>query len=183
MGKKLPLLVRVILTATPGLLILCITAPLVLAVSGKPTEEPLSVRKLHQSTTCGSVAVSQWITTPAQAEKVYKQLFHGVITDTQPKPPDTNYSTHALLLVSMGQKTTGGYSVTLASEELKLLNAHAQLSVHWTEAKPGMITIQMLTNPCLLVDVSRGAYEFIDVVDSSGKVRQSIELTAQRGSD
>lgn len=103
-------------------------------------------------------------------------MFRGLISDSKPQPAVIDFDSHAALLISMGQQRTGGYSVKLASEQMHVKGGRAEISVNWTVAKSGMVAIQMLTNPCLLLQVARGDYQVIDIVDQSGKVKQTITV-------
>ena len=149
----------------------------VMAVSGKPPEsEMVPIIVHHQSATCGNLSESQWISDQQKYESVFQAMFRGFISDSRPQPALVGFDKHAMLLVSMGQQRTGGFSVKLAAEQMEVSNNRARIKVHWQTAKPGMMAIQMLTNPCLLLEVPRGNYELIDIVDQSGKTRQSIAV-------
>lgn len=148
-----------------------------LAVSGKPADNesfPMIVH--HKSATCGALVESQWLSDQKKYEAVFQAMFKGFIADTKPQPAVIDFKNRAMLLISMGQQRTGGFSVTLASKQMEVSNNRATIRVQWNTSKPGMVTIQMLTNPCLLLEIPQGNYKVIDVVDQSGKVRQSITV-------
>jgi hypothetical protein len=147
------------------------------AVSGKPPENDLfPVIVHHKSATCGTLVESQWLSDQKEYEAVFQAMFKGFMSDTKPQPATIDFDNKAMLLVSMGQQRTGGFSVTLASKQMEVADERAKIQVQWKTSKAGMVAIQMLTNPCLLLEVPRGNYTVIDVVDQSGKVQQSITV-------
>ena len=147
----------------------------VMAASGKPVEnDSMSIVVHHQSATCGNIVESLWLPDQQKYESTFQAMFTGLMSDSRPQPAPVNFDSHAMLLVSMGQQRTGGYSVKLAAAKMGVANDRAKIQVQWTVKKPDMMAIQMLTNPCLLLEVPRGNYKFIDVVDQSGVTRQSI---------
>ena len=169
------------------LLLLLFNCPAVFASSGKPKEMepqaavPAKIIAHHYSSTCGNIIESQWLSSHEAYEASFKAMFQRVISDSKPEPVSINFDVSAMVLISMGQQRTGGYSVKLASELMDIKNNRATIAVQWREAKSGMVTIQMLTNPCLFVEVPRGGsygnYTIIDVVDQAGKTRVTINTT------
>lgn len=131
---------------------------------------------IQQSSVCGKLTSSQWLDDAQQYHATFNAMFQGLISDSKPQPSVINFDSHAALLISMGQQRTGGYAVKLASQQMSVKGDRALISVNWTVAKSGMVTIQMLTNPCLLLQVPRGEYQVIDIVDQSGTVKQTITV-------
>lgn len=164
--------------------VICVTLSIFLsqsvAAGGRAANDEqttLSAMKIvvhHRSSTCGGLTQSQWLPNQQVYESTYKALFQNLISDSKPDPAIINFASHAMLLVSMGQQRTGGYAVKLASDQLQLENHRAKISVDWVHPPAGMMTIQMMTNPCLLLQIPRQDYQFVDIVDQSGKVRQTI---------
>lgn len=151
-----------------------------LAGSGKPAADDLTpVVVIQQVSVCGKLVESQWLDNPQQYHSTFEALFQGLISDSRPQPAPINFKTHAALLISMGQQRTGGYSVRLASDQIQVSDGRGKVSVKWITAKSGMVTIQMLTNPCLLLKVPRGNYRIVDVVDQNGNLQQTIAIQSK----
>ena len=141
----------------------------------KPQEQKLEhVEVVHQGSTCGALSQSQWLTEQQKYEVLQKSLMSNVIAGNASNFPAIDFSRRSLLVISMGQQRTGGYSVRLASSQLDVVNDRASVHVNWISPKPGMITIQMLSNPCLLLSLPKGNYKFVDIVDQTGKIKQSL---------
>ena len=154
-----------------------LSSGIVMAASGKPNESAtLPVVVHYQSATCGSIVESHWLSSQQQYESIFQAMYEGLIADSMPQPVQINFDRQSVLLISMGQQRTGGYSVKLASAKMEVANERAKIQVQWNVKKPGMIAIQMLTNPCLLLEIPGGNYKFIDVVDQSGVTRQSFAV-------
>ena len=153
----------------------------VLAASGKPEDDKkLEVTVHYLSATCGSITESQWIADQQQYELTLAALHKGTISDSTAKFPVVDFDRYGVLLISMGQQRTGGYSVKLASNEMNIVDGRGKVRVQWNTKKPGMITIQMLTNPCLLLKVPKGDYSAIDVLDQLDNIRTSVAVTSPR---
>ena len=151
-----------------------------LAASGKPQDTSLlKIVTHHQSATCGIIIESKWFANAQKYEDAFQSLVKGVISDSTQIPSQIDFSHYGVLLISMGQQRTGGYSVKLAAEQMEVVDRRAKIKVLWTTKKPGMMAIQMLTNPCLLLEVPKGDYDFIDVVDQTGKTRLSVPLNEE----
>lgn len=82
----------------------------------------------------------------------------------QPALPPFSPERETLVAVFLGQRSTGGYSVsaTRVVEE----RGELYLDVEITEPGPGMITTQVLTSPWLIVKVLRGGYQVAWIRDA-----------------
>ena len=139
----------------------------------------LKVSVHHQSATCGKLTESQWLPDQQRYESTFQAMFQGLVSDSKPQTKIINFDKYGMLFISMGQQRTGGYSIKLSSEQMQVKDGRATIEVNWVTAKRGMVTIQMLTNPCLLLLVPRANYRVIDVVDQSGTLRQSINVNGE----
>jgi len=81
---------------------------------------------------------------------------------------------HYLLLVSMGQQSSAGYSLTLLSTTAQLIDGVVSLQVAWNSPQADMMVAQVVTEPCLVLALKRQAYEGIQVVDSHGKLKMTL---------
>jgi len=81
---------------------------------------------------------------------------------------------HYLLLVSMGQQRSAGYSLTLLSTTAQLIDGVVSLQVAWNSPQADMMVAQVVTEPCLVLVLKRQAYEGIQVVDSHGQLKMTL---------
>ena len=75
-------------------------------------------------------------------------------------------------LVQMGLRHTGGNGIAVSSDATRdgdTLNLYAT----FFSPRQGAITTQMLTSPCVLVQLPPGSYRTVDVYDQRGKLRAS----------
>jgi hypothetical protein len=77
-----------------------------------------------------------------------------------------------IILVNMGEQSTAGYGLRLASRVAQTEAGVLQLSVEWVTPKPGMMLAQMITHPCLVVSVT-GTPQRVQVLDLHGVLRIS----------
>jgi len=153
----------------------------------------LPVKVLYRAEHCGSIQRSQWISSQDEYAKMIKQLNQFI----NPVPlPAVEFDRVSLLLISMGQQHSGGYSLGLSEVPLTIetlplepsskqplsneltspKDRRAVLNLEWREPQPGMITTQALTNPCLLIELPRGGFTTITVVDQNDRIRASMHL-------
>lgn len=66
-----------------------------------------------------------------------------------------------IVLASIGQKPTGGYSVTLDSSEIR--GGTLELRVRVAEPAPGTIVTQALTTPCAVIAVTAEGWDDIQI--------------------
>lgn len=83
----------------------------------------------------------------------------------------------AVVWLFMGGKTTGGYSLSLASPAAGVFNDTAIITVRWHEPARGAIVTQQLTSPCLIFKLPKGAYNKIEIRDQTGRVRFQLATT------
>ena len=84
---------------------------------------------------------------------------------------NVDFSTSRVLLVSMGQKPTAGYSLKLDQKSSRISKNSAVISLTWSEPDPGMVTAQVITHPFILLSISKGGYNSVKVVDQHGQMR------------
>jgi hypothetical protein len=66
-----------------------------------------------------------------------------------------------IVLAAIGQKPTGGYSVTLDSSEIR--RGTLELRVRVTEPAPGTMVTQALTTPCAVIAVTAEGWDDIRI--------------------
>jgi hypothetical protein len=137
----------------------------------------LKIETLYKSTQCGPSVPTQWIADQSQFEKLFQGSRQQMISPGSLAPTSSiDFSKYGVLLVSMGQQRTGGYSVELAREAMQVSDGVAQISVHWREPAPDMMLTQALTHPCIFLKVAQGDYNVVRVVDQENRVRAEITL-------
>jgi hypothetical protein len=158
---------------TAGLLALAMVACAPMARDGA-----LSARLLEGDLHCGRdlpTASATWIDNPVHFEAAYRR-FSRVSIETLVELPDVDFSRDGVLLVEMGQRGSGGYSVDLATERVSVQGHTARVTVHWTEPQPGAILPQVITSPCAFIVLARGDYRRIEVVDETGRLRAAADV-------
>ena len=89
----------------------------------------------------------------------------------------TDFGRHFLLLVNMGQQSTGGYNLSLIKEQADVIKDRLHISLRWQMPKPGMMQSQVITNPCLLIRVPKQHnFNTIVVFDQNAMKRFLLEM-------
>jgi hypothetical protein len=80
-------------------------------------------------------------------------------------------------LVQMGQRHTGGYGIAVSGDATR---ADGNLKLYATFFAPGRgaMTTQMITSPCVLVQLPPGGYDSVEVYDQTGALRASAAFGA-----
>lgn len=134
------------------------------------TQNPISVSKIltsHQCNIAGPTS-AHWINNRPQLISMYKQVTSHII-NAKPSIPDIDFSTTGILVVSMGTQRSGGYGLSLTKSPTVVKNDTATLKINWRKPAKGMMTIQMLTNPCLILKIQKGNFKILRIVTLTGK--------------
>jgi len=137
---------------------------------------PIPLRILYQGALCGGNRPSPSVTLVAGSDQL-KRIFiesKGRMLGQSPRTPAVDFDAEHVVDIQMGQKPTGGYGIELAEPHATLNDGEALIRLRWIEPAPGAIVTQILTSPCLVVALPKGAYEKIAITDENGKVRKKI---------
>lgn len=72
-----------------------------------------------------------------------------------------NFDVEHVVLAALGQKPTGGFSITLAGSEI--VDKVLELRVKIQEPEPGMMVTQALTTPCAAIAVTATGWDGIRI--------------------
>lgn len=123
--------------------------------------------------TPGKSVSARLVKDQASLEAFYEQLQSNTLGARHPVPK-MDYSKETILIVEMGQQSTGGYQLSFDSRQPIMVHAdHIAATVTWIEPEAGAITTQMLTSPCVLIRLPAGDYPALKIYDQSGKLRYS----------
>lgn len=130
------------------------------AVNRSATAEgaPLA-RQVTESDHCGLAAPGLVYVSNAEERSRLSQLPSGKLALKQLRAID--FEREHLLLVGLGQKTTGGYGLTLQSAEIRDDVLELKMAVR-RPAKDAMVT-QALTTPCAVIAISPKEWEQLRV--------------------
>lgn len=135
------------------------------------SDEALPVASVYANSQCGSLNRPEavWIADTEAWRWWYAQVMS--LRMEPPPPPAMDFSREGVLLIAMGQQTTGGYGLSLIGRSATVQNGMLTVPVEWREPLPGYVQTQVMTNPCLLVKLLEGAFNRMRVVDQDGRTR------------
>ena len=107
-----------------------------------------------------------WITNPTTLKQVYAAL-NKHQTGNEEEPPDINFETDAVLLLEMGQKPTGGYSIDFVPSLSRKVDTRAVIHVSWNTPKKGAVLTQVVTSPFMLLKIRRSGITSITIIDQN----------------
>lgn len=152
----------------------CIPMPAVDSAEGKR----IPVRILYQDVLCGGNRPTPSVTLVTDSDQLKRILIEskGRMLGQSPPVPTVDFDAEHVVTIQMGQKPTGGYGIELVEPDATLKDGEALIRLRWIEPAPGSIVTQILTSPCLIVSLPKGAYEKIAITDENGNVRETISL-------
>ena len=122
------------------------------------TGAPLA-RQITQSAHCGLVAPgSIHIESLKELRRLETMPMRNLSLESM---KGIDYQREHIVLASIGQKPTGGYSVTLDSSEIR--GGTLELRVRVAEPAPGTIVTQALTTPCAVIAVTAEGWDDIQI--------------------
>lgn len=141
------------------LLLFCVTAVGCAREHAKtPTGAPLA-RQVSQSAHCGLTAPG--LVHLSSREEVRRlEALPGRNLSLEPLKK-IEFEREHIVLAAIGQKPTGGYSVTLDSSEIR--GGTLELRVRVTEPAPGTMVTQALTTPCAVIAVTAEGWDDIQI--------------------
>jgi len=168
---KLP--VKLLLLLCCGLYA-CISTPTADGAEG----QRIPLRILAQDVLCGGNRPTPSVTLVADSGRLKRILIEsrGRMLGQSPPVPVVDFDAEHVVTIQMGQKPTGGYGIELAEPDATLQDGEALIRLRWIEPAPGSIVAQILTSPCFIFSLPKGAYEKITITDENGSVRETISL-------
>ena len=79
--------------------------------------------------------------------------------------PVVDFSKEHLLLLSMGERPTAGYGISLSQEKLLYSKNEAEIDIVWDEPSANAVVAQIITSPCVLLAIPKQEYKVIKVTD------------------
>ena len=152
----------------------CMSTPVVDSAYG----QRIPLRILYQDVLCGGNRPTPSVTLVADSDQL-KQIFiesKGRMLGQSLQAPVVDFDAEHVVTIQMGQKPTGGYGIELAEPHATLNDGEALIRLRWIEPAPGAIVTQILTSPCLIISLPKGAYGKIAITDENGSVRETISL-------
>lgn len=141
----------------------------------------LNIIVLHNGLMCGADLTSPdavWINNATQLSQRYANM--AAVAE----PPVVDFEQYGVLLVTMGQQPTSGYRLNfLPSAHRVILSGRTlQINLAWEQPPPDSIQAQVLTQPCLLLQVPRRSFTRVEILDQQGTVRFGRRIGRATGS-
>ena len=136
-------------------------------------KKQVEVATLHAGLVCGGTASDpsvRWISDDATYRQVAAAMADRFLGTEKTGLPPVKFSEELALLIAMGQKTTGGYSLTLAEGLATVEDGVVTVRVFRQTPALGAMLTQQLTSPCLIVRLPKALYSKVLIIDQHGLV-------------
>ena len=107
----------------------------------------------------------------ATYQQLYRQQLGSAVI-----PPEIDFSTHVVLLIEMGEQPTAGYALLPAESPAQQIGDTVHIPLLWRAPAPETMVAQVITSPCLLLEIPRGDYARIEILDQENKVRVALSV-------
>ena len=142
-------------------LLLCLPAMLLLGCASNTWADPLPIRTLVKGAFSGIQEPTQQI---IRDKTIWDKTWakHSANSKTAGKMPEVDFSKEMVIFVTMGRKSTGGYSIQVTKVEP--IGEKLRITVSRTAPPAGAMTIQALTAPFQIVAVPKSdlSPEFVE---------------------
>lgn len=152
----------------------CVNTP-----QGAAADATVAIEVVHAGSVCSGaprLPKATWIDSHQDLSRHWQRLLSHRLGDGKPLIPQVEWDTHGLVLIHMGQKTTGGHRLELAQPHGRVHAGSVLVRINWVEPPAGAITAQMITSPCLLLKFQRGEYQSVVILDQSNHQRAKSHL-------
>lgn len=163
-------------------LLALLSALIILTACAGPGQEPMTeqlvTRQILSLIDCGS-GTQQPALTVISSPDALESAIAPIVSLSGHSPREqmhVSFDRELLVQISMGQQSTGGYSLALAAKQATFNVGWVEVPVQWNTPAKGMMLTQALTSPCLFVALPRQQYKGIRVLDQHGVVRAQVLL-------
>ena len=147
------------------------------AGEGPSAGEKGTIRVISAAIQCnepGKNAKALWITGEEAYGKIHRRL-SAHRPGKAPRFQPLDFHRFGVLAVFMGFRPTAGYGLTLAAAKPEMRDGALEVRLEWREPAPGRLQAQMTTSPCILLEVPRGEFARIRIVDQAGELRIALK--------
>lgn len=159
--------------------LMIVVAACVASTGGQPGKAPLSVETILTSQICLPSADSwtvTWISSQDEFQKMFARARSNRIGGPSQGPPSIDFASNGVLAVEMGEKPTAGYGFDTDALTVSITEDTAVVKLPHRQPVPGTATAQMVTSPCILLQLSKGGYRSIRVVDQNGRTLSEVTV-------
>ena len=151
------------------------TLTLTTACADMASNERIPVETLYSGSNCGGDqegprlrVITDHEQFQAERDAMFRHVVGGDHADRLAAP---DFNDTIAVLVTMGQRPTGGYRLALREPRAAIDNGTVELPITWQEPDEDAMVTQAITSPCLMVTLPRQDYDTISAVDQDGETR------------
>ena len=130
---------------------------------------------LHGPSTDQKASI-KWVTNFEQFRAIVEKLGKLQFSDNPLPVAEVDFDRYWALLIEMGQKPTGGYSVSLNKFSSHISNKSAVIHLNWNIPDEGAMVTQMVTSPYLMLRLSKSEFKKVVVVDQDERTLFSVDV-------
>ncbi len=117
-----------------------------------------------------------WISSPQILRAKIAQCGANRVGATAGGVPEIDYSRYGVLVVEMGRRRSGGYGFDPERVTARVTGRTASVELGIRQPAEGARVTQALTAPWVMIQIPRGEYRNIRVIDQHARLLTEIEL-------
>ena len=134
--------------------------------------EPMPVQVVYRGSRCPAtqpgIRVIRDAASWAEWQRQRQQMFFSVSNEPEAAAADLDFGQISVIVISMGQKPTPGYTVDVPEGSVRLQGTSLTISAIWQQPPEGAILPQVLTSPCVAITVPTAQYSTVKVENQNG---------------
>lgn len=130
------------------------------------TPAALAVTEHSAQAQCRGISSGLTQVTPQMVQRMQQRQFLN--EPSEEKNQKTPVAPELLVAISHGAQPSPGYRFKLQSATVS--DGVAKLNLNWTTPTPGSIQATVMTNPCLVLALPKGAYKRVVAQDQNGLI-------------
>lgn len=131
---------------------------------------PVDARSVHASAHC--TLSNEQTAFLVESQKEWAQLGRQLssVEIGGPRLPSVDFAREQLLVVSMGQQSSGGYALGFIDAQRRPDQVLA-VTVEWQRPAPDTMQAAVMTQPCQIIAIPKADYRLIEIIDQQGALR------------
>lgn len=138
-----------------------------------------AVETISKSTQCSfykKEGKAIWLDNEESLTAEWEKISAQGLALSKTKAPEVDFTREGIVAVFMGQRASAGYHLTMEPQTPIVAEGIASLNLHYISPPEGAMSAQVMTSPCLLLKLEKGAFRKIRIVDQTEHEHHLIKM-------
>ena len=138
------------------------------------TSEPVQAQVIYRGIQCPAIQPGIQVIRDAISwtdwQRQRQQMFFLASNEPEDAAPDLDFGQASVIVISMGQKPTPGYTVDVPEGSVALQGTLLTINTIWQQPPEGAILPQVITSPCIAITVPTVPFSTVTVENQNGDI-------------